>query len=111
MRAKEKGERGDEPEDEIVDVFVAFVQLLVDGLAPGYLRQWYGGGRLVGVGKDGKPLSEDARPIVCGEAWRRIACKVVLGGCRAELAEDLAPSQVAVGVAAGGETILHSLRQ
>ena len=34
---------GDDPEDEIVDVFVAFVQLFVDGLAPRYLRQWYGG--------------------------------------------------------------------
>ena len=43
---------GDDVEDPIVIVFGDFVQLIVDGNVPGYLRQWYGGGRLVGIGKD-----------------------------------------------------------
>lgn len=38
-------------EDPIVGALVAFAQLFVHGCAPRYLRQWYGGGSLVGIGK------------------------------------------------------------
>ena len=97
---------GDDIEDPIVGVMVAFAQLFVDGLVPRYLRQWYGGGTLVGIGKDDKPLDEDARPIVCGEAWRRVACKVAFLDGKKELAEELKPHQVAVGMPGGGGNVL-----
>ena len=31
---------------------------------------------MVGIGKDDKPLEEDARPIVVGEFWRRVSGKM-----------------------------------
>ena len=102
---------GNDAEDPVVGVFAAFVQLFVDGAVPPYLRQWYGGGLLIGIGKDDKPLDEDARPIVCGEAWRRISCKVAFLDSKSELAAELKPNQVAVGMPAGAEVVLHSLRQ
>ena len=44
-----------------------------------------GGGRLVGMGKDGKPLDEDARPLVVGEVWRRLAAKVTVKTSKAKI--------------------------
>ena len=52
--------------------------LFIEGRVPTFLKRWYGGGTLIGIGKDGRPLDEDARPIVVGEAWRRVACKMAL---------------------------------
>eukprot|EP00973_Karenia_brevis_P001711 233044-Karenia_brevis.AAC.1 len=52
--------------------------LFVEGRVPKFLSQWYGGGTLVGIGKDDQPLDVDARPIVVGETWRRIAGKIAL---------------------------------
>ena len=66
---------------------------------------------VVGIGKDDKPLDEDARPIVVGEAFRRIAGKIALLKDKGELSGWLKPYQVAVGVKAGAEVIVHSLRQ
>ncbi len=63
---------------------------------------------VVGIGKDDKPLDEDARPIVVGEFWRRVAGKVVL---LVSLTGWLKPHQVAVGVKAWAEVIVHSLRR
>ena len=65
----------------------------------------------MGIGKDDKPLDEDARPIVVGDFWRRLAAKVALVGDREHLQGWLKPGQVAVGVKAGAEVIVHSLRQ
>ena len=76
-----------------------------------FLRQWYAGGGLVGIGKDDKPLDEDARPIVVGEFWRRVAGKLALAGEKDTLTGWLKPAQVALGVKAGSEVIVHSLRQ
>eukprot|EP00973_Karenia_brevis_P066135 9194021-Karenia_brevis.AAC.1 len=64
------GEDGDDP---CVDAMYRVSMLFVEGKVPRFLRRWYGGGGLVGIGKDDKPIDEDARPIVVGEAWRRIA--------------------------------------
>jgi len=85
--------------------------LFVEGRVPSFLKEWYAGGTLVGIGKDDKPLDEDARPIVVGELWRRVACKVALLADKVYITGWLKPSQVAVGVKAGAEVIVHSLRQ
>ena len=55
------GAKGDE---DIIDVYVERAQLFTDGRVPGFLRPWYGGGRLVDIGKDDEPLDKDARPLV-----------------------------------------------
>ena len=65
----------------------------------------------MGMGKDDKPLDEDERPIVCGEAWQRVACKVALEDAKEELVGALGWKQTAVGAPAGAETIVHTLRQ
>ena len=54
----------DEP---MLPLFRDFAQLLADGEAPEGVREWLGGGALVGVGKRGVSLRDDARPIVMGE--------------------------------------------
>ena len=84
--------RGDD--DPYVQTFRDLAQLFADGYAPSYLRSWYGGGSLVGVGKPGKSLEEDARPIVTGEVWRRLAFKCTFAADRAHIVEHLRPNQV-----------------
>ena len=56
-------------------------------------------------------MDEDARPIVVGEFWRRVAGKVALLADKVDVIGWLKPSQMAVGVKAGAEVIVHSLRQ
>eukprot|EP00973_Karenia_brevis_P056306 7831721-Karenia_brevis.AAC.1 len=85
--------------------------LFAEGRVPRYLKRWYGGGNLVGIGKDDKPIDEDARPIVVGEAWRRVAGKIAILKDKEALGGWLRPNQVAVGVKAGAEVIVHALRQ
>ena len=75
-----------------------------------------GGGRLVGIGKDDEPLDKDARPLVIGESWRRLAEKVALCGEGIHKSESdfvgfLKTCQVAIGIKAGSEVIIHDLRQ
>ena len=102
------GEVGDDP---CVDAMFQVAMLFVEGRAPRYLRPWYGGGTLMGIGKDDKPLDEEARPIVIGEFWRRVAGKIALIRDKEGLSGWLKPNQVAVGVKAGAEVITHALRQ
>jgi len=52
---------GAESDEDIVGVYVERVQLFIDGRVPGFLRPWYGGGRLVGIGKNDEPFDKDAR--------------------------------------------------
>ena len=102
------GEDGDDP---CVDAMYRVTMLFIEGKVPRYLGRWYGGGALVGIGKDGKPIDEDARPIVVWEAWRRISGKVALLKDKQEIWGWLHPHQVAVGVKAGAEVVVHVLRQ
>jgi hypothetical protein len=102
---------GEDGEDPCVQAMFHLSMLFVEGRVPRFLRQWYAGGTLVGIGKDDKPLDEDARPIVVGEYWRRVAGKVALLADKEALSGWLKPCQVAVGVKAGAEAIVHSLRQ
>ena len=90
-----------EDDDGCGALFTDFIQLLADGQAPTYLRQWYGGGGLMGVGKPDKPLDEDARPIVAGEVWRKLTFKCTLAADKKHVMEELAPQQLSVGVRGG----------
>ena len=69
------GENGDDP---CVEAMFRVAMLFVDGRVPRFLARFYAGGTLVGIGKDDQPLHVDARPIVVGEVWRRVACKMAL---------------------------------
>ena len=71
---------GEAGEDPCVQAMFEVSMLFVEGRVPRFLRQWYAGGTLVGIGKDDKPLDEDARPIVVAEFWRRVAGKLALLG-------------------------------
>ena len=53
---------GPDDDDTIIPLYRDFVQLLVDGLAPAYLRPWLAGGQLIGIGKvdaAGSPIPLD----------------------------------------------------
>jgi hypothetical protein len=102
------GVSGDDP---CVDAMHQVAVLFAEGRVPKYLRKWYGGGTLIGIGKDGKPLDEDARPIVIGEVWRRIAGKLTLVKDTESLGGWLRPYQTAVGMKSGAEVICHTMRQ
>ena len=102
------GEVGDDP---CVEAIFRVTMLFVEGKVPKYLQRWYARGTLTGIVKDDKPLHEDARPIVVGEAFRQIAGKFALQKNKKELSGWFEPHQVAVGVKAGAEVIAHSLRQ
>ena len=102
---------GESGEDPCVQAMFQLSMLFVEGRVPRFLSQWYAGGTLVGIGKDDKPIDEDARPIVVGDFWRRVSAKVALLADTDALTGWLKPSQVAVGVKAGSEVIVHSLRQ
>ena len=106
---------GPDDDDTIIPLYRDFVQLLVDGLAPAYLRPWLAGGQLIGIGKVDAagmpiPLDQDARPIVMGLTWRKIAFKCTLAMDKARIQERLAPSQLAVGVLCGAEIMVHAAR-
>ena len=63
-------------DDSMARLFRDMVQLLADGQAPPFLRPFFGGGRLVGVGKKDAsgnliPLETDARPIVLNNSPSR----------------------------------------
>ena len=102
------GEEGDDP---VVRAIFEVTMLFVEGKAPKFLKQWYGGGKLIGIGKDRKPLTEDARPIVVVGTFRRVAAKLALLSDKEALGQWLRPHQLAVGTKAGVEAVVHGLRQ
>ena len=58
------GEGGQE--EELLSL-TALANVFADGRVPRYLAPFYAGGNLVGLGKPGKGLEEDVRPICSGE--------------------------------------------
>ena len=103
----------DDDDDDNDTIIPLYRDFLVDGLAPTYLRPWLAGGQLIGIGKVDAagipiPLDQDARPIVMGLTWRKIAFKCTLAMDKARIQERLAPSQLAVGVRCGAEIMVHA---
>ena len=106
---------GNDEDDGILPLYRDLVQLLVDGLAPAHLRPWLGGGQLIGIGKvdpqgNPIPLDQDARPIVMGVTWRKVAFKCTLALDKQSIRDRLLPTQLAVGVSCGAEVMVHAAR-
>ena len=81
-------------EEPIGKLFHDLVQLWADGQTTGFLRPFFGGGRLAGVGKKdavAKPISleTDARPIVLGLTWRKLVFRATFALDRAKTRERL----------------------
>ena len=115
MYPTQKQIMGPDDDDTIIPLYRDFVQLLVDGLVPSYLRPWLAGGQLIGIGKVDAagipiPLDQDERPIVMGLTWRKIAFKCTLAMDKPRIQERLAPSQLAIGIACGAEIMVHATR-
>ena len=102
------GSKGDDP---FTLILRDFLQLLADGQAPSGLRPWLSGGVLIGTGKAGKSLTEDARPIVTGEVLRKLVFKCTLRHDLKAAQERLEPKQLAVGTAGGAEVMAHATRR
>ena len=95
-------------------LFRDMVQLLADGQAPPFLRPFFGGGRLVGVGKKDASgnlisLETDARPIVLGLTWRKLVFKVTFALDGAGIRERLGDQQLAL-TKNGAEIMVHATR-
>ena len=72
-------------------------------------------GQLIGIGKvDSQgnpiPLDQDARPIVMGVTWRKVAFKCTLSMDKETIRGNLMPTQLAVGVSCGAEVMVHAAR-
>jgi hypothetical protein len=103
------GEGGDE--GLLVGVVVTFIHFFVDEPIPTYIRQCCAGGALVGIGRGGKPLDQDAKHIVCGEWWRRLAANVALSYESVDLQGRLKPHQLAMSSKGNAYVIIHTNRQ
>jgi hypothetical protein len=101
---------GKKEDDAIVATFTDFVQFLAEGKVPPEVRPWFFGGKLFGIAKEGADVSQDARPIIAGECWRKVAFKVSLSLDMDRIRRRLAPRQTAIGVSNGLETLCHGTR-
>ena len=110
-----KGVVGQSLDSGVLHVLREFLQILVDAEVPDVLKPWLAGGSLVGVGKidkSGRPiaLNYDARPIVMGQVFRKLAFKCTFRLDAEGIKTRLLPHQLAVAVAGGPEILVHSAR-
>ena len=103
-----------EKEEPLGLIYREFVQLLVNAEAPSFLRSFLGGGRLVGVGKkdsEGRhvALDADARPIVLGMTWRKVAFRCTLALDRDSIRDRLGDHQLAL-TRGGADVLVHAAR-
>ena len=99
-----------------MSLLAEFVQKMADGQVPNALRPWLAGGTLVGVGKVAKdgspvPLDRDARPIVMGQVFRKLVGKCLYRMDLSSMRQRLLPTQLAVGLSNGAETLVHACRE
>ena len=96
------------------------VNLMLDGQAPRHIAPWIAGAAGHAFQKKTKLTAQAAaanterlgvRPVCCGEALRRIACKALLATETQVVADFLAPWQLAVGVRGGAEAAVHAARE
>ena len=111
-----KGLIGSGEDSSLVPLLAEFVQKMADGQIPHALRPWLAGGTLVGVGKVAKdgspvPLDRDARPIVMGQVFRKLVGKCLYRMDLTSMRQRLLPTQLAVGLSNGAETLVHACRE
>ena len=106
-----------------------FCNLLADGQAPIGVQPFLAGANGFAFQKESKteqaeameasessltrgstPCQPDARPVCCGEVWRRLVGKAVLDGEKGTLVDYLKPFQLAVAVPCGAEVMPHLAR-
>eukprot|EP00756_Hemistasia_phaeocysticola_P007272 Hpha_TRINITY_DN14185_c0_g1::TRINITY_DN14185_c0_g1_i1::g.11004::m.11004 len=85
----------------------ALVNILARGDAPRAVARHLAGAKLVALPKPSNGL----RPVAVGETVRRLVARCLCAKARSRIAEELAPYQFGVGVAGGGEALVHGLRQ
>ena len=101
---------GSNEDEDSISIITSFVQFIADGKVPYGLRPWFSGGILIGGPKIGKSLEEDARPLVMGETWRKLAFKCTLQMDMQSIKQRIGSKQLAVGISSGGEAMIHSSR-
>lgn len=82
-----------------------FCGLLMSGIFPVELAQFYASGRLIPLRKK----DDGIRPMAVGETLRRLACKLALLVHFDKDTSILKPHQYGVGVPNGAEAIVHSV--
>ena len=106
-----------------------FCNLLANGHAPIGVQPFLAGANGFAFQKDSKsqqaeametsdssltrgstPCQPDARPVCCGEVWRRLVGKALLDGEKGTLVDYLKPFQLAVAVPCGAEVMPHLAR-
>lgn len=85
----------------------ALVNIIARGDAPRVVASHLAGGKLVALPKPPAGL----RPVAVGESLRRLVARCLCAKAKARVAEKLAPYQFGVGIAGGGEALVHGLRQ
>ena len=102
---------GEGGQQEELKSLTALANVFADGRAPKYLGPFHAGGNLIGLGKPGKDLEEDTRPICSGEIWRRAVMKALLATDRRTCQDYLEPHQLAIGTPCGVDAYVHLTRR
>ena len=110
-----KGVVGQSLDSGLLHVLREFLQILGDAEVPDMLKPWLAGGSLVGVGKidkSGRPiaLNCDARPIVMGQVFHKLAFKCIFRLDVEGIKIRLLPHQLAMAITGGPEILVHSAR-
>ena len=110
-----KGIVGQSLDSEVLYVLCRLLQIYVDMEVPDILQPWLAGGSLIGIGKIGQSgrsiaLDRDARPIVMGQIFRKLAFKCTFRLDAEGIRTRLLPHQLAVVVAGDAEALIYSAR-
>ena len=90
----------------LLPALTAFVQLVLEGRTPTFIRPYFFGANLTAISKsDG-----GVRPIAVGCTLRRLVAKVAGRKIMEEMGELLAPRQLGYGVGGGSEAAVHAAR-
>ena len=91
-----------------LDTLTDFVNLILAGKAPDFIRPVFAAANLTTLAKKGKV--DDLRPIAVGEVWRRIAGKCAGQYETARFKEFFSPFQLGSGAKNGVEVAVHAAR-
>ena len=92
--------------ESVVEQLVALVGILARGLAPSAIAPWFAGGALfAGAKSDG-----GVRPLVAGEALRRLTSRCLCSAVTATVRDVLGPNQIGEATSHGVEVGAHLAR-